>query len=102
MKRPYFLEQIISITLSLYVHADSLLNVGLDFEFYVTRKCFYKSFPIIKPGWNETCIESMWLFTTLTFSGQLQKSVDVLGGGLTKIYCQVVYEERNKVCTFAT
>ena len=35
-------------------------------------------------------------------SGQLQKSVDALGGGLTKIYCQVVYEERNKVCTFAT
>ena len=34
--------------------------------------------------------------------GQLQKSVDALGGGLTKIYCQVVYEERNKVCTFAT
>ncbi|GJG68349.1 hypothetical protein PRLR6025_18180 [Prevotella lacticifex] len=68
MKRLYFLEQIISITLSLYVHADSLLNVGLDFEFYVTRKCFYKSFPIIKPGWNETCIESMWLFTTLTFN----------------------------------
>lgn len=36
------------------------------------------------------------------FLGQLQKSVDALGGGLTKIYCQVVYEERNKVCTFAT
>ena len=35
-------------------------------------------------------------------TGQLQKSVDALGGGLTKIYCQVVYEERNKVCTFAT
>ena len=32
-------------------------------------------------------------------AGQLQKSVDALGGGLTKIYCQVVYEERNKVCT---
>ena len=38
----------------------------------------------------------------LIITGQLQKSVDVLGGGLTKIYCQVVYEERNKVCTFAT
>ena len=44
-------------------------------------------------------------FSTLLFQedpGQLQKSVDALGGGLTKIYCQVVYEERNKVCTFAT
>ena len=41
--------------------------------------------------------------TTFTYKGgQLQKSVDALGGGLTKIYCQVVYEERNKVCTFAT
>ena len=41
-------------------------------------------------------------FCGVQFTGQLQKSVDALGGGLTKIYCQVVYEERNKVCTFAT
>ena len=42
------------------------------------------------------------LMTDEIIEGQLQKSVDALGGGLTKIYCQVVYEERNKVCTFAT
>ena len=30
----------------------------------------------------------------IDFSGQLQKSVDALGGGLTKYIAQAVYEER--------
>ena len=70
--------------------------MGQETLFHLTKV----SHPYFIGAFGLNCFTSAHKYWKLT--GQLQKSVDALGGGLTKIYCQVVYEERNKVCTFAT